>query len=530
MADVEVSIAANTADLRSQIELVGAGLRKLNGELKNTADEMLARGASGAGPYMAALKDLSGQAETLSGVLRGLKAELASQRAVFDDATAAASRNAAAMAAQADAWPRWYSKLADAQRSAASLSSSSAPTPLRQFASPEAGEAETRLAVLRAQTAELRNTMAAQAALTAEQVKFSQAIAPQANIAAHRREEVATIAAAERALRAYDVEQERSDAQRAKFASQIAPQSRVRYAVGDAGEVRAYAAAARDAAEQTLNWERASTHAIPIFDGLARGQRRQAIASIGAALRDLGVSSAAAIGPLGILIGVMAAFSAVKAAEGMGKWAVEVREAAIAANMSIADYSQLQGALELSGLKATSADTALKAFAKNLSTANNPASAAAIALHNFDVSQEQIAEHSGDTDYMLRRVADGFVKYQGSANLAGNATALFDRNWKSVTPLLENGAAGLDALKAHAAESREHPDRRNCAGIKGDRRQGERTLARDQRPCDPGFCRVGSGDPERDQPVERAWVGAVGDHWAALDCRQSDRQLNSASG
>jgi hypothetical protein len=141
---------------------------------------------------------------------------------------------------------------------------------------------------------------------------------------------------------------------------------------------------------------------------------------------------------------VLAAPAIVRGAENMGKWAVATRAGATAAAMSITHFSQLQGALELSGKKADSADGNLRRFARTVGEAiADPASKSAQALHNFGLTQAEIVEHSQDVFPLLVKMADGFREYGTGATTAQNATKAFGQGWENIAAVLTGGGQNL---------------------------------------------------------------------------------------
>lgn len=197
--------------------------------------------------------------------------------------------------------------------------------------------------------------------------------------------------------------------------------------------------------------QRESRHVIGLFDSLARGQRGQAISSIGAAARDAGLGVGALGASMAGLVAVMGASAIIHGAESMGKWATETRAAASAAGMSLPAYSSLQGALSLMGLKADEADTTLRRLAINLGSAiADPASMAAQAFHNMGISQEQLIGTGGNTESALRLLADAYRMTADGANKSANMNELFGRGFEKIIPLLQNGSQGMEEFRARA--------------------------------------------------------------------------------
>jgi hypothetical protein len=216
--------------------------------------------------------------------------------------------------------------------------------------------------------------------------------------------------------------------------------------------LRTQAATAESAGIGTI-LQRESRHIIGLFDSLARGQRGQAISSIGAGARDAGLGimglSAAMVG----LVAVMGTEAILHHAEALGKWATEAKAAASATGMGVQQYTQFQGALRITGLSANEADSTLRHFAQTLSTAiQDPTSKAAEAFHNLGISQNEIAKTGGDTAAGLKLMADAWSRTADSANKAANGEEIFGRGLERITPLLNKGHDGLEALQRRAEE------------------------------------------------------------------------------
>lgn len=192
-------------------------------------------------------------------------------------------------------------------------------------------------------------------------------------------------------------------------------------------------------------------HVVAEFDSLASGRRGQAIATLGAAARDAGLGvgflSTAMVG-LAAVVGVGAIL---RGAEHMGKWATESKAAASAAGMSLSSYSQLQGALALSGMKADEADAALRRVAINLGTAiEDPTSKAAEAFHNLGIGQEQLAGTGGNVSNVLMLLADAFARTEDGANKSAAMNEIAGRGFEKLIPALQGGKVGLIAMEEEA--------------------------------------------------------------------------------
>ncbi len=192
-------------------------------------------------------------------------------------------------------------------------------------------------------------------------------------------------------------------------------------------------------------------HGVALVDEGARGNRSAMMATMGAALRDLGLSTGTLIGGMTGLAAVMATVKFAEGASTAAQFAQATSNAAAAAGMSVTQFSQLQGALVLTGMKSDAADTALRQFAEHIGEAlANPASKSAQALHALGISQEFINSHAGDTHAIFLRVADALSSFGDSATKAEAQEALFGKGAEKITDLTQRGAAGVSEFENKA--------------------------------------------------------------------------------
>jgi hypothetical protein len=198
-------------------------------------------------------------------------------------------------------------------------------------------------------------------------------------------------------------------------------------------------------------FRRESRHIVGFFDSIARGQRGQALSSVGAAARDAGLGVGALATSMGALVAVMAGGAILRSAEHLGAWAERTRAAASAAGMGIQEFSSLQGAMTLTGVKADSANASIRRLAVNLSTAlADPTSKAAEAFHVLGISQEQLTKNGTDTAGALKLLADAYTRTAEGANKSAAMSTIFGRSFETIIPALERGSAGLSALQVKA--------------------------------------------------------------------------------
>lgn len=192
-------------------------------------------------------------------------------------------------------------------------------------------------------------------------------------------------------------------------------------------------------------------HVVALFDEMASNRRGAFISTLGASARDAGLGVAGLTASVAALAAIMGTAAILRHAEALGKWAMETRAAASATGMSLASYSQLQGALTLTGLKGEEADATLRRLAVNLGTAmSDPVSLVAQAFHNLGISQTQITSTGGDAEKALHLLADAFARTQDGANKSAAMNEIFGRGFEKIIPAIQHGGDALDILKSKA--------------------------------------------------------------------------------
>ena len=119
--------------------------------------------------------------------------------------------------------------------------------------------------------------------------------------------------------------------------------------------------------------------------------------------------------------------------------------------MSVEAYSSLQGAFSLMGIKADSADAALRRLAINLGVAlSDPASKTAEAFHNLGISQEELNTKGSTTAGALKLLANAFTQTADSENKSAAMAQIFGRGFEEIIPILEGGGQKLEELEQKA--------------------------------------------------------------------------------
>jgi hypothetical protein len=190
---------------------------------------------------------------------------------------------------------------------------------------------------------------------------------------------------------------------------------------------------------------------VSLLDEGMRNQRGAMFATLGAGLKDAGLGAAGLSASMGVLVALMSGAAIIHGAEAMGKWAQETRAAASAAGMGLADYSELQGALTMIGLKGGEADASLRHLAQSLSTAiSDPASKSAEAFHNLGISQNELVATGGNLGALLPTLANAFTLTADGAQKTANMEEVAGRSFEHLIPAINKGAEGFKALQEAA--------------------------------------------------------------------------------
>lgn len=188
--------------------------------------------------------------------------------------------------------------------------------------------------------------------------------------------------------------------------------------------------------------------AYSLVDTLSRGQKGAAISSLGADLRSSGVHPAVGIGALGAIMGVSELMHFTKE---MGKLNESIAATAQVTGMSVRQLATLQGAMTLTGGKATDADAAMRHFADQLEKGMaNSSSMAAKALHAIGISQDELKSKGTDTYGMLQQVSQALNRYADDSTKAAVMTELFGRSDAAVAKFLSRFQELTPATQAYA--------------------------------------------------------------------------------
>lgn len=141
-------------------------------------------------------------------------------------------------------------------------------------------------------------------------------------------------------------------------------------------------------------------------------------------------------------------------ASAMGELGERTVNMAAAVGTTPHEFSALSGALRLVGGDADTAGRTLERIGKNIESAlTEKASQAAKAANSLGISQAQLKEASTNLGFALDLLADKFTEFANSPLKSADFLALTGRSMDQLVPLLRQGSAGFEELKAKAAEA-----------------------------------------------------------------------------
>ena len=183
-------------------------------------------------------------------------------------------------------------------------------------------------------------------------------------------------------------------------------------------------------AQYQANLEKAQRH-------LARFDRASAISvkRIGAGLATAAAAAATAFGAM--------AKSAIDSADHISKLAQST-------GISTESLSQLQYAAGLSGTSMEDLEKSIRRLQKTSYDAAQGLSTAKRAFETLGISSQNADGSLKDTESLLLEVADRFAKLEDGAAKAALAQELFGRSGAALIPFLNEGRAGIEALKREA--------------------------------------------------------------------------------
>lgn len=215
-------------------------------------------------------------------------------------------------------------------------------------------------------------------------------------------------------------------------------------------------------AESSGTANREIRHLVASFDELSRGQRGAFFSTMGAALRDAGISTGLLVRGIAVLGAVMAG---IRVVEMVARWQDELGKAAqrqqgFAAAVGITgrDFAVLSDAMRLAGGNVETASRAFEILQRHMEEAVNAPSGAMMTAFrriglSFEELQKRLQEPGGaGIQKTLLDMGDAFVKMGESAQ----RTSLFiqllggTRTFAEVVRFLQGGSAGMRQLENDA--------------------------------------------------------------------------------
>lgn len=114
--------------------------------------------------------------------------------------------------------------------------------------------------------------------------------------------------------------------------------------------------------------------------------------------------------------------------------------------------SELAGAMQLSGVDTSKANTMLTIFSKKVAAANSGNKTALATFSGLGVKVKDSNGQLLSTDKLLPKVADKFASMPDGIEKTALATQLFGRSGTALLPFLNKGSAGIAELKAKATD------------------------------------------------------------------------------
>lgn len=189
-----------------------------------------------------------------------------------------------------------------------------------------------------------------------------------------------------------------------------------------------------DFVANTAGFETDTARAAKSLEKRAKEIDRQ-IANIGRVAAAVGAVAAAGF--------VALTKAAIDAADGLN-------DMSKATGVSVEALSALQFAAEQSGTNLEGLDTGLRRLSKSAAEAAKGSKGASDTFKQLGISVENADGSLRDTESILLDVADVFSQYEDGAAKAALAQELFGRSGTELIPFLNQGKAGIEALKDEA--------------------------------------------------------------------------------
>jgi hypothetical protein len=293
-----------------------------------------------------------------------------------------------------------------------------------------------------------------------------------AQTAAQARQAVAQKAATDLTIgnvRRYQAEEAKAVQERFKFTEQIASarggvipgvssaatiEGIARGGAGASSELAGVATGIRNIGNASNVATKEAGHFIAILDGLARGNLRQVIASIGSALRDTGLGTAVLLTGVGALAGALGTAAFERMVARFGELALKEKAAAAAAGIGIEDYTRLAGVFQIASGTGANFEKTLEMLAEHAEqAATNPLSKSAGAFATMRIGMQQLTDGMTNPIALLDTLRVRWQEMGASMLRTETFRAILGRGFENIVPYLNLTSSELEKLNASVEKS-----------------------------------------------------------------------------
>jgi hypothetical protein len=196
-----------------------------------------------------------------------------------------------------------------------------------------------------------------------------------------------------------------------------------------------------DAAAQQMLTAKSRVTELKAELGSGRGSWEGFARSIGIAREALGAF--AGIG-IGLSVGGF-----IESIEHTAELGADLQKLSAETGVSVETLSGWQYAASQMDVSAEALNTSILRLGRSVQEAlTTPTSTAAEAFNALGISQDFLRENSNNLEAILRKIADAFQSHAAGANADAIAMAVLGRGGAELIPLLQQGSAGLDEMRA----------------------------------------------------------------------------------
>jgi hypothetical protein len=212
------------------------------------------------------------------------------------------------------------------------------------------------------------------------------------------------------------------------------------------GAIKSVGTAVKDTTISMTGMNREGSHMVALLDEASRGQRGQMFSTLGAGLRDAGLGFGSVAVAFGAIAGVAGFERMVK---NFADLAMQTRDAAAAAGISVGQYSQLQNVMQIATGSAGALERTFAILHERMDQAlDEPLSKAATGFAQLNISADQIAKGLQNPAEMLELLRTRFQAL-GDAGIPAFEKILGTRDFVAIAGYLRM----TDEEFAHAVQS-----------------------------------------------------------------------------